>query len=382
MSAQQEDRPIATIEAHFAAMEDPRRIYLNDHPLINIITIALCGVIAGAESWTDVESFGNSKADWLGRFLDMQHGIPSHDTFGRVFAQLDPEQFQACFLSWVQAVFAVTNGQVIAVDGKTLRHSYDKACGKAAIHMVSAWAAANELVLGQVKVADKSNEITAIPALLEFLDISDCIVTIDAMGCQSEIADRIVEQGGDYLLAVKKNQGNLYDDIALFFDLAQQNEFAKVTHTYHQTVNGGHGRIEIRQCWVASGEESLSFLRNYGQWAKLQTIVMIQSERQLDGEVSQETRYFISSLAGDARQILAAKRAHWGIENKLHWVLDVAFREDDARVRQGNAPQNLAVLRHMALNLLKQEKTAKGGIKAKRLKAAWDDNYLLKVLSG
>ena len=297
MSAQQEDRPTATIEAHFAAMEDPRRIYLNDHPLINIITIALCGVIAGAESWTDVESFGNSKADWLGRFLDMQHGIPSHDTFGRVFAQLDPEQFQACFLSWVQAVFAVTNGQVIAVDGKTLRHSYDKACGKAAIHMVSAWAAANELVLGQVKVADKSNEITAIPALLEFLDISDCIVTIDAMGCQSEIADRIVEQGGDYLLAVKKNQGNLYDDIALFFDLAQQNEFAKVTHTYHQTVNGGHGRIEIRQCWVASGEESLSFLRNYGQWAKLQTIVMIQSERQLDGEVSQETRYFISSLA-------------------------------------------------------------------------------------
>ena len=212
--------------------------------------------------------------------------------------------------------------------------------------------------------------------------ISFLVWPIDAMGCQSEIADRIVEQGGDYLLAVKKNQGNLYDDIALFFDLAQQNEFAKVTHTYHQTVNGGHGRIEIRQCWVASGEESLSFLRNYGQWAKLQTIVMIQSERRLDGEVSQETRYFISSLAGDARQILAAKRAHWGIENKLHWVLDVAFREDDARVRQGNAPQNLAVLRHMALNLLKQEKTAKGGIKAKRLKAAWDDNYLLKVLSG
>jgi predicted transposase YbfD/YdcC len=312
----------------------------------------------------------------------LRQGIPSHDTFGRVFARLNPEQFQACFLSWVQAVFEVTNGQVIAVDGKTLRHSYDKTRGKAAIHMVSAWVEANELVLGQVKVDDKSNEITAIPALLALLDITGCIVTIDAMGCQTEIARQIIDQGGDYLLAVKKNQGNLYEDIALFFDLAQQNSFAKVNHTHHQTVNGGHGRIEKRQCWAISGEDSLSFLRNHDHWAKLQTIVMIQSQRHLDGQVIHESRYFISSLANDARQILNAKRSHWGIENKVHWVLDVAFREDDCRVRQGNASQNFAVLRHMALNLLKHETTAKGGIKAKRLQAAWNDDYLFKVLSG
>jgi predicted transposase YbfD/YdcC len=355
---------------------------LNDHPLLNILTIALCAVIAGAETWTDVESFGKSKRSWLSQFLDLRNGIPSHDTFGRVFARLNPEQFQVCFSSWVQAVFAITSGQVIALDGKQLRHSYDKTLGKSAIYMVSAWATVNELVLGQVKVYDKSNEITVIPALLALLDITGCIVTIDAMGCQTKLARQIIDQGGDYLLAVKKNQGNLYDDITFFFDLAQQNGFAKVSHTYHQTVNGGHGRIEKRQCWVISGEDSLLFLRNYGQWAKLQTIVMIQSERRLGDEVSRETSYFISSLANNAKQILLAKRSHWGIENKLHWVLDVAFREDDSRIRQGNAPHNMAVLRHMALNLLKHEKTAKGGIKAKRLKAAWDDDYLLKVLSG
>lgn len=376
-----EQQPLASIKAHFAHLEDPRRTYLNTHPLINILTIALCGVIAGAETWTDIESFGHSKRAWLSGYLDLENGIPAHDTFGRVFALLDPEQFQASFLSWVQAVFEVTNGQVIAVDGKKLRHSYDKTLGKAAIHMVSAWAAANEVVLGQLKVDDKSNEITAIPTLLELLDINGCIVTIDALGCQREIAEQIINQGGDYLLAVKENQGNLYNDIALFFDLAQQNDFAKVTHSYHQTVNGGHGRIEKRQCWAISGEESLSFLRTYGHWSGLQTIVMVQSERQLEDKVTHQTRYFISSLGNDAQLILAAKRSHWGIENKLHWSLDVSFREDDSRVRLGNAPQNFAILRHMALNLLKQETTFKRGVKAKRLKAAWDNDYLLVVLT-
>lgn len=282
----------------------------------------------------------------------------------------------------MQAVFEVTEGQVVAVDGKTLRRSHDKCLGKEAISMVSAWATANHLVLGQVKVETKSNEITAIPALLANLDLTGCIVTIDAIGTQTEIAQQIVDQGGDYLLAVKENQKNLYEDIELFFKLAQQKGFAKVSHSYHRAINGGHGRLEVRQCWAISGEDSLAFLRAEECWPKVQCLVMIQAERHLDGQVNHQTHYFITSLPNDAHKILEARRAHWGIENQLHWVLDVAFREDDSRVRQGNADQNLAILRHMALNLLKHKKTAKGGIKAKRLRAGWNEDYLVKVLSG
>ena len=372
----------ATIQTHFGALEDPRRTYLNDHPLLNILTIALCAIIAGAESWTDVANFGQQKQSWLSQFLDLKNGIPSHDTFGRVFAALDPQTFRESFLSWVQAVFTVTSGQVIAIDGKQLRGSGDKTLGKKAISMVSAWATANHLVLGQVKVKTKSNEITAIPALLAILDLTNCIITIDAIGCQTEIAQQVIDQGGDYLLSVKKNQKHLYEDISFFFKLAQQNDFAKVTSTYQRTVDNNHGRMEIRQCWAISGAESLAFLRAHGRWSQLKCIVMIQSERHRQGKVTRQTSYFITSLANDAAAILAAKRSHWGIENGLHWILDVAFREDNCRVRQGNADQILAVLRHMALNLLKQEKTAKGGIQAKRLQAAWNEDYLVKVLSG
>jgi predicted transposase YbfD/YdcC len=376
------DKIAATIQNHFGDVEDPRCTYLNDHPLINILTIALCAIVAGAEGWTDVANFGRQKQAWLSQFLDLKNGIPSHDTFGRVFARLDAQAFRESFLSWVQAVFTVTVGQVIAIDGKRLRRSHDKAVGKEAISMVSAWATANHLVLGQVKVESKSNEITAIPALLAMLELTGCIVTVDAIGTQTKIAQQIVNQGGDYLLAVKENQPQLHEDIELFFKLARQNEFAKVTHTYHRTANGGHGRIEVRHCWAISGQDSLAFLRGHGNWPKLQCIVMIETERRLKEKVERQTHYFITSLENDARSILAAKRAHWGIENQLHWVLDVAFREDDSRVRQGNADQNLAVMRHMALNLLKQEKTAKGGIKAKRLQAAWNEAYLVKVLTG
>jgi predicted transposase YbfD/YdcC len=371
----------ASITEHFASLEDPRAEHLNDHGLIEIIMIAICAVICGADGWTDVELFGKERHDWLRQFLKLENGIPSHDTFGRVFSRIDAEQFHTCFVSWIQAVFQTTEGQVVAIDGKTVRRSHDRTIGKNAIHVVSAWATANHLVLGQQKVDEKSNEITAIPELLQLLDIGGCIVTIDAMGCQTEIAAQIVDQKADYMLTVKNNQANLYEDIRFFFELAHQNDFQRVDHTHQRTVNKGHGRIETRQCWAISGEDSLQFLRDQQQWKGLQTIAMVISQRQVDGKTTAETRYYISSLHNDARQILHAARSHWGIENSLHWVLDVAMGEDDSRIRKNNAPENMALLRRIALTLLKQEKTLKRGIQGKRLKAALSPDYLLKVLS-
>jgi predicted transposase YbfD/YdcC len=371
----------ASLAEHFADLEDPRAEHLTDHKLLDIVMIAICAVICGAESWTDVELFGNERLEWLRQFLELRNGIPSHDTFGRVFARLDTNQFQKSFVAWVQAVFQKTDGQVIAIDGKSVRRSHDRANGQAAIHMVSAWATANHLVLGQQKVADKSNEITAIPELLQLLEINGCIVTIDAMGCQTEIAEQIIERGADYLLTVKGNQPHLLEDIAFFFKLAHQNEFRKVEHTYARTVNKGHGRIESRHCWVISGEDNLQFLRDFGQWKQLRSMVKITSERQLNGKTTSETRYYITSLVADANTLLEAARSHWGVENSLHWVLDVAMGEDDSRIRKNNAPENMAVLRRIAVNLLKQEKTLKRGVKGKRLKAAMNPDYLLKVLS-
>jgi predicted transposase YbfD/YdcC len=280
----------------------------------------------------------------------------------------------------VQAIEKLTASQVIAVDGKQLRCSHDQDAGKAAIYMVSAWATQNELALGQTKVADKSNEITAIPELLQLLDITGCIVTIDAIGTQTEIAKTIMEGGGDYLFAVKENQGRLFEDIRSLFDvdIAQGIEHAPYKHT--KTMNKGHGRIETRECWVTDKEEYLSLIRKRQQWKGLKSIIRIVSQRQIAEKVEVQTRYFISSLPADAKAILKAKRSHWKIENQLHWVLDVAFREDESRVRKDHAAENLAVLRHMALNLLKNEKTAKGGIHAKHLQAGWNNDYLLAIL--
>jgi len=376
------ETPTAAISDHFARLEDPRIERTKLHELLDIIVIALCAIICGADDWVEVELFGHAKLAWLRTFLALPNGIPSHDTFGRVFARLNAEQFQQCFLAWIQAVSELTRGQVIAIDGKVLRGSCDRLLGKAGIDMVSAWATANHLVLGQVKVDDKSNEITAIPKLLQVLEIAGCIVTIDALGCQTEIAQAIVARKADYVLAVKENQGHLYEDIQSLFDAAQEVHFKDVPHAFDQTTDKDHGRLELRQCWTLSEASLVDYVRNRAGWPNLRTIVKVVAERQANGETTHETRYFISSLDGDARRILHAVRGHWAIENALHWVLDIAFDEDHHRLRKDNGPANFAVLRHIALNLLKQDKTVKAGIKAKRLKAGWDEPYLLKVLVG
>lgn len=374
------DRTPTSIINHFGDLEDPRRAQGTRHRLLDIIVIAICAVICGADGWQDVETFGRAKQDWLGSFLELPHGIPSHDTFGRVFTRLDPEQLEACFRSWIAAVFAPSEGQVVAVDGKALRRSHDSSCGKAAIHMISAWATCDELVLGQLKVDDKSNEISALPALLRLLDLEDCIVTIDAMGCQTAIAETILGQRADYVLALKQNQGRLYGDVALAFEHGLAHDFRHTPHDYYETTNVGHGRREVRRCWVISEEEYLAYFGQEGHWPGLRSVAMLECECQRGQQLSQERRYFISSLPGEAQALSQAIRTHWHIENRLHWVLDIAFREDECRVRKGHADENLAVLRHIALNLLKQEKSSSRGIKGKRLKAAWDTDYLLKVL--
>ncbi len=373
---------IASVEKYFEELKDPRINRTKKHQLMDIVIIAVCGVICGANTWVDIENFGKSKRAWLEKYLELPNGIPSHDTFGRVFARIDAEQFQTCFMKWLKAVMRKTRGEVLAIDGKKLRRSHHKTIGKNAIHMVSAWATENRLVLAQSKVDEKSNEITAIPELLKVLELSGCIVTMDAMGCQTAFAKTIVKKGGDYVFALKGNQGTVLEDVIMLFEDAKSIAFQGVEHDYHRTIGKDHGRIEIRKCWTISDPVYLNYIRHLSKWENLTTIVMIISQRRCGDEISVETRYFISSLPNDAEQVLGAVRNHWGIENGLHWVLDIAFREDDSRVRTGNAPENFAVLRHIALNLLQREDTAKGGIQAKRLQAAWNEDYLLKILAG
>ena len=368
-----------TILEHFSALTDPRVHLKTSHKLIDIVVITICGTICGADNWTEIVRYGRIKHQWLKKLLELPNGIPSHDTFGRVFSLLSPEEFQRCFLSWIQAVFTITDGQVIAIDGKKLRHSYDRSKDKSAIHMVSAWASDNGLTLGQVKTEEKSNEITAIPELLELLEIKGCIVTIDAMGCQRKIAAQTVDKEADYVLALKGNQGTLSEDVSLFFSDAIENKFKDIDFDYHETVDGGHGRVEIRRHWAVS---DIDWLDQKQDWKGLKTIGMVESERHIDEKVSVEKRFFIASISKDAELLGKAVREHWGIENKVHWVLDVAFHEDDSRIRKGNAAENLAVIRHIGLNLLRSEKSQKVGIKAKRKMAGWDNSYLQKILEG
>jgi len=326
-----------------------------------------------------VETFGKAKESWLRKFVALPNGIPSHDTFGRVFALLEPDQLQESFVSWIQAVAQVTEGQVVAIDGKTLRHSYDRRSAKAAIHMVSAWAAQNHVVLGQLKTEEKSNEITAIPELLRLLDVSGCLVTIDAMGCQRAIAAQIVQHGGDYVLALKRNHETLYQAVKELFARAQLMPSSGPVLHYHETTDKAHGRVEIRRHWTTN---AVAELEQHEAWAKLTCLGKVESERHIDGKVTREQRYYLASSANDVQRFAQAVREHGGIENQVHWVLDVAFREDDCRVRTGHAPENLAVLRHLALNLLRQDTTATIGIQNKRLKAGWDETYLEKLVFG
>ena len=376
-----EDQVLPTIEQHFGDLTDPRVDRTKLHKLLDILVIAICAVIAGADNWEDVEEFGKARLAWFQTFLELPNGIPSHDTFTRVFARLDPEQFQSGFLNWMSAVSTVIGGQVIAIDGKVLRRSHDKGIGQAAIDMVSAWASANHFVLGQVKVDEKSNEITAIPRLLAVLEVAGCIVTIDAMGCQTEIAEQIIDREAEYVLSLKENQGQLYEDVQRLFADLEASQYQAYAYDYEKTVNKDHGRIEIRECWTISDPEILRHLRGFANWKNLATVSRIRAQRWIGAAKSSEDRYHLASISG-AKRVLGAVRSHWGIENELHWTLDLAFDEDRCRVRKDHGPENFALLRHIALNLLKQEKTCKRGIKGKRLLAGWNHDYLLKVLAG
>ena len=366
---------------HFRGLEDPRRRQGRRHNLLDIVAMTICAVVAGAEGWDDVELFAQCKEDWFCTFLELPNGIPCSDTFARVFARLDPDRFRECFTDWVSSIHRLTQGEVVAIDGKTVRRSHDRRTGQEAIHMVSAWASQNSLVLGQTRTEAKSNEITAIPRLLEMLELKGCIVTIDAMGCQKDISRTILDRGADYVLAVKGNQGQLHQDIGDLFQAGEGTGVNDLPHDYATTLNKGHGRIERRECWSISDPACLEYLSTAGDWPGLRSVAMVRSERREGEQVSVETRYYISSLESEARRFLGAARSHWGIENSVHWVLDVSFREDESRVRTGNAPENLATMRHVALNLLRQDRQSRISIKAKRKLAAWDNDYLLSILS-
>lgn len=364
---------------HFGNLPDPRIARAKKHLLIDILFIAVCTIICGGESFTDMELFGKAKAEWLRKLLALPHGIPSHDTFGRVFSLLDPQAFGECFLRWTTALHEATQGEVIALDGKTVRHSFNAATGHAALHLISAWASKSGLTLGQRKVEGKSNEITALPALLKLLDVKGCIVTMDAMGCQKELAKQIVEQGGDYVLGLKGNQGHLHEEVTYFFDEARRHAFHDVPHEYHETAEKDHGRIEIRRCWRVK-EVAIAWLERQDQWPGLASLAAIEAERRIGPKVTKETRYFISSLRGSAKQVAEAAREHWKIENSLHWVLDVTLNEDQSRVRKEHAPENLALLRRLALNLIKKAKPQKASVRGSIKKAGWDNSFLEQIL--
>ena len=362
-------KPSAGLHVHFKNLTDPRTRKVM-YPLINVIVIAICAVICGADDFVAIAEFGHKKKAWLAKFLDLRGGIPSHDRFNAILAAIKPAEFETCLLSWITDLHEITRGQIVAIDGKTLRRSFDTASGKSAIHMVSAWATANHISLGQVVVDAKSNEITAIPKLLEMLEISGCLVTIDAMGCQTEIAAKIVERGADYCLAVKGNQPTLHEGIVDFFDEHMDDDFERVKVRRHETHEKGHGREETRYYTICPVPDDLP---DRARWKNIKAIGMAIHNSTRDGKHCNEVRYYILSKYLAGKKFAEAVRDHWAIENQLHWQLDVTFQEDQCRIRMGHADANFSSLRRTALSLLKNETTAKVGVKNKRLTAGWDD---------
>lgn len=370
--------PSFALMEHFSPLKDPRVERTKKHSLTDLLTIAICGFICGIDTWVELEEFAEAKEEWFRTFLSLPHGLPSHDTYGRFFGALDPESFSRCFIAWVKGISEVTEGEVVAIDGKTLRRSFDRTSSKAAIHMVSAWSTKNSLVLGQVKTEEKSNEITAIPKLLELLHLQGCIVTLDAMGCQREIVQAVVDKGADYVISLKGNQGTLKTQVEALFQEAREESFETVPHAYTETVEKEHGRSEKRRYWITA---KLDAVREQKKWPSLTSVGMAESQRTVNGVSSTEVRYFISSLPGDdALKFADAVRKHWQVENNLHWVLDVAFNEDACRVRKDHAPENMAMLRHVALNLVKADTLSKRGVKTRRKMAGWDERYLAHLL--
>lgn len=356
-------------------IKDPRIDRTKRHPLVSVLFIGVCAVLCGAETWEEMEDFGNERKEWLGQYVALPFGIPSHDTFGRIFAQMDSRAFQESFLGWVQLVSLKMPGQIISIDGKTLRRSHDRAKGKEALHLVSAWASANHLVLGQVKTEEKSNEITAIPELLKLLDLSGSIVTVDALGTQKEIAEEIQNKKADYVMALKGNQGLLHNEVKTYW---QDPKLPDSEYQSFETVDKAHGRMEIRRYKIT---DHIQWLEPRNEWKGLKTIGMVESQRIIGEQKTIECRYYLSSLKADAKEFARAVREHWSIENQLHWSLDVSFREDQCRVRIQKAAENFALLRRMALYILKQDKTQNKSINRKRLLAAMNPDYL-RVLLG
>ncbi len=368
-----------SLSYHLSSITDPRLDRRKKHSLHDVLMISIMAMLCGAETFVDFEDFGKAKEDWLSTFLELPEGIPSHDTFGRVFAMIDPKAFSESFRNWTQQLRRQVSSEIVAIDGKTLRRSHDKAHGKSAVHMVSAWARENGLVLGQLKVDEKSNEITAIPELLRALELGGCIVTIDAMGTQKQIAREVCEADADYVLALKGNHETALKEVGSFLlEAKSKKDFGGVPHDFFETTEKDHGRIETRRYWIT---EQIDWFEDKGLWEGLRSFGMVESIRDINGDQSRETRFFLCSIAAKAQNFARAVRGHWAVENSLHWCLDVCFGEDQSRVRQGFASENLAVLRHMTLNILKAEHSKKRGIKGKQKNAGWDHSYLLRLLN-